>query len=188
MQQNTIVHKYWYWDKGLSDDLCDKAISEIQESKLQKGEIFGHDGESEKVDLKIRDSNIIFPDQNHWLEGILFNHAVYANMNANWNYFIERAEGLQLTEYGEQGHYDWHEDWNPYVEKGALIRKLSVVCLLSDQSEFEGGEFQVKGGTNIPLKKGSIIVFPSYVTHRVAPVLSGRRMSAVTWILGRNTL
>ena len=34
------------------------------------------------------------------------------------------------------------------------------------------------------LSKGSIIVFPSFVWHRVKPVTSGTRYSLVAWHLG----
>ena len=34
------------------------------------------------------------------------------------------------------------------------------------------------------LKQGSFIMFPSYMKHRVTPVTSGTRYSAVTWAYG----
>ena len=34
-------------------------------------------------------------------------------------------------------------------------------------------------------KKGTVIVFPSFVWHRVKPVLSGTRYSLVCWSLGQ---
>ena len=35
------------------------------------------------------------------------------------------------------------------------------------------------------LKKGGIVVFPSFVWHRVKPVTKGIRYSLVVWILGQ---
>ena len=35
-------------------------------------------------------------------------------------------------------------------------------------------------------KKGSLILFPAYLGHRVRPVTSGVRYSIVTWILGNS--
>ena len=80
------------------------------------------------------------------------------------------------------------------------IRKLSVTCQLSDQTEYKGGELEfdfrnydpymrdevehVKQAKDI-LTKGSIIVFPSFVWHRVKPVTEGTRYSLVLWNLGR---
>jgi PKHD-type hydroxylase len=187
MQSEIQLPKYWIWEDGLSHELCNMAIADLEKSNKMTGKI--HGSEEETVDLNIRDSKIFFPELNYWLEGILFNYATYANINANWNYSVDKAEGVQLTEYGQKGHYDWHEDWNPFDGK-PLIRKLSVVCLLTDPSEFEGGDFEFKShnGGVVPLKKGSVVVFPSFLSHRVAPVISGKRISAVTWILGKNTL
>ena len=43
-----------------------------------------------------------------------------------------------------------------------------------------------KNVKNVPefRKKGSIIVFPSFIYHRVTPVTEGTRYSLVTWNLG----
>ena len=34
------------------------------------------------------------------------------------------------------------------------------------------------------LPKGSIVIFPSYIWHRVSPVTKGTRLSLVQWNLG----
>lgn len=178
---------YWYWEKGLSENLCDLAVSEMNDMDKKEAKIGNDDG---GIDKNIRISKCVFPDENYWLEGILLNYALYANINAGWNYSVDMSEKIQLTEYTETGHYDWHEDWNPYVYPGFPVRKLSIVCMLSDPSDFEGGQLEFKpcyGGV-IPLKKGSVVVFPSHVSHRVTPVTSGIRRTAVSWIKGKMTL
>jgi PKHD-type hydroxylase len=65
-------------------------------------------------------------------------------------------------------------------------RKLSLVCQLSDPSEYEGGELQINTGEIFtPEKqKGTVILFPSYLLHRVTPVTKGTRRSLVLWIEG----
>ena len=80
------------------------------------------------------------------------------------------------------------------------IRKLSMTCQLTDGSEYKGGELEFDFRNYDPhmrdelkhrvqckeiLPKGSIIVFPSFVWHRVKPVTSGTRYSLVVWHLGR---
>ena len=60
-------------------------------------------------------------------------------------------------------------------------------CLLSDSSEFEGGSFQMQTGDtpyDVELKKGDIVIFPSYKLHRVSPVTKGVRHSLVAWAHG----
>jgi len=96
---------------------------------------------------------------------------------------------------------DWHCDsWaTPYDERNnpdfrGKIRKLSVSCLLSDPKDYKGGdlEFQIRNqddptivnNTEHIRKRGSIIVFPSFVWHRVKPVTEGTRYSLVIWNLG----
>ena len=67
-------------------------------------------------------------------------------------------------------------------------RKLSLSMLLSDPSEFEGGEFQVKTDDDnvkqLETVKGRAWFFPSYTLHRVAPVTKGVRRSLVLWVGG----
>lgn len=61
------------------------------------------------------------------------------------------------------------------------IPSVSVVGLLNDS--FTGGEFVMFKDTDMKLKKGDIIVFPSnyLYPHRVEKVKSGVRVSFVTW-------
>ena len=129
-----------------------------------------------------------------------------ANKNAGWNFDWERSESCQFTKYKLNQYYDWHCDsWDkPYDRPGApdhgCIRKLSMTCQLTDGSEYKGGELEFDFRNYDPhmrdeskhriqckeiLPKGSIIVFPSFVWHRVKPVTSGTRYSLVVWHLGR---
>ena len=74
-----------------------------------------------------------------------------------------------------------------------------MTCQLTDGSEYEGGELEFDFRNYDPhmrdeakhlkqaeeiLPKGSIIVFPSFVWHRVKPVTKGTRYSLVMWNLG----
>lgn len=82
------------------------------------------------------------------------------------------------------GHYDWHLDRGGL---GIAPRKLSAVIQLSDPNEYEGGDLQLYVGsepTNIKKQKGLVVVFPSFVLHRVTPVTGGTRRSLVAWLSG----
>jgi len=96
----------------------------------------------------------------------------------------EMVEQIQYTVYNssDRGYYDWHIDMGP----GKARRKLSLVCQLSDPSEYEGGELQINTGNIIVTEKekGTVIMFPSYLLHRVTPVTKGTRRSLVLWIEG----
>ena len=116
----------------------------------------------------------------------------------------DRSEYCQFTKYKLNQYYDWHCDSNdkPYETEGpdnGKIRKLSMTCQLTDGSEYTGGELEFDFRNYDPhmreedkhlrrakeiLPKGSIIVFPSFVWHRVKPVTKGTRYSLVMWNLG----
>ncbi len=94
-------------------------------------------------------------------------------------------EDLQYTVYeADGGHYGWH------VDKGGnspAPLKLSRVLHLSDPSEYEGGDLQIRTGPEpltLEKKQGMVNCFPSYVLHQVTPVTRGTRRSLVAWLCG----
>ena len=68
------------------------------------------------------------------------------------------------------------------------MRKLSLTILLSDPSEFDGGDLIVWGSptTQITTEKklGRAYAFPSFIPHHITPVTSGIRKSLVIWVVG----
>lgn len=85
---------------------------------------------------------------------------------------------------GERGdHYDWHRDT---VHSGDYGRKLSFSIQLTDGNEYEGGdlEFLPPSEATGLRKKGNIVLFPAFYTHRVIPVTKGIRNVIVGWIYG----
>jgi PKHD-type hydroxylase len=97
-------------------------------------------------------------------------------------------EPMQLGIYtaDEKGHYDWHTDAS--VHDRNPPRKLSMVLMLSDSSEYQGGQLQVKPLSDnfmtLDQAKGRAWFFPSYVLHRVTPVTRGTRKTIVLWVGG----
>ena len=160
---------------------------------------------------KKRKSEIVWLND-EWIYKEIQPYIHEANRRAGWNFDWDWSESCQFTKYGVGQYYGWHCDsWDrPYErEQNAdgtfppdhgKIRKLSVTISLTDPEEYEGGnlEFdfrnQVDWEKNTQLKvkecfeirpRGSIIVFPSFVWHRVKPVTKGTRYSLVIWNLGK---
>ena len=109
----------------------------------------------------------------------------------NLNHFmfdgVKLTEPAQFTEYPKRGFYDWHMDLNPFGQTGQHpIRKISMTCLLSDPSEFTGGDlaFDDTGKNKVVLKQGQAVFFASFMRHRVEPVKKGIRRSLVMWFGG----
>lgn len=171
----------WYL-ANVSPEVCDRLISELS-SLPSKDATMGIDGK--ELQHNTRNTNVRFAQPNHWFEPSLKQVAHEGNSTCKWDYDVTGNEAIQFAEYGVEQHYHWHTD--TFTLAGAPTeRKLTVVCLLNDPSEFEGGKFEMRlySEYTAPLVKGSVIAFPSILEHRVTPVLAGVRHSATMWLNG----
>jgi len=182
---STLVnYAYWKWDAVLSKETCKAALEQIDWAVAGSGTI-GQEAHP-VVDLKLRRTDVVWQDPMQPLGCIARCYIDQANQSAGWGYNFTSQENTQIGRYKstDEGHYDWHIDAGP--PQNGIQRKLSCVILLNDPSEFEGGILQLKGmeDQNLLDKQGSIIVFPSFIEHKVTPVTKGVRYSAVTWASG----
>lgn len=99
---------------------------------------------------------------------------------------IASEEPIQYAEYhADGGHFHFHLDLGPKPPLNR--RKISVTLQLTGPDEYEGGDFQILSGTDaqtLPKRRGTVLLFPSYLLHRVTPVTAGTRKSLVIWIGG----
>ena len=107
----------------------------------------------------------------------------------NGNHFgfdgMQITEQAQYTEYPVGGFYDWHVDNDVNMQNEPPVRKISMTCLLSPESEFEGGDLELQSeGKVAKIKHGHAIFFASFIRHRVKPVIKGNRKSLVMWFGG----
>jgi len=84
------------------------------------------------------------------------------------------------------GQYDWHGDaMDTHPTKDS---KLTVVVSLS--SNYEGGDLEFFINKPRPINElrtaGTVLIFPSYIQHRVTPVTKGVRKTLSLWIEGPN--
>jgi PKHD-type hydroxylase len=175
--------------------LTDEQIKEMNlnpVNKLKKKEI---------NDLKKRRNSSVAFLNDTWIFREIHPYINQANRSAGWNFDWDFSESCQFTKYKLNQFYDWHADsfLEPYNKPQIpnnhdKIRKISVTCSLSYPKDYEGGEleFQTRNDTDPTktikcteiLPRGSIVVFPSFVWHRVKPVTKGTRYSLVIWNLG----
>lgn len=186
IERLTVTYPYVYWDDAFSAQQLDEIVKYCESVELDRAETMGGDTE------KKRRSNVkFFPrdDNNAWIFDQLNN--TIQIVNERWyEYDLNGYESFQFTTYTaeEAGHYDWHMDMSMGTNAlGPETRKLSMTMLLSD--DHEGGGFQICTGDQtetevVNNKKGRMIFFPSFMSHRVMPVTKGVRKSLVIWILG----
>jgi PKHD-type hydroxylase len=178
-----------FWEGFLTPEDINLLLSQPEWLNLQTGCV-GGSGPS-GVNLAVRESQISWlgakPELAHIWEKLA---EAVAEVNRRFFHFDLTGfhEPMQLGLYTEekQGHYDWHIDAS--LDDCHVPRKLSLAMLLSDPSEFEGGEFQVKTcndtAQTLECKKGRAWFFSAYTLHRVAPVTKGVRRSLVLWVGG----
>tara|TARA_R110001592_G_scaffold132413_2_gene346977 strand:+ start:7735 stop:8364 length:630 start_codon:yes stop_codon:yes gene_type:complete len=204
-----LFNHYWYFESALTPRFCDDVIAYANKQKEVMALTGGYQSKNlSKKEIKNvqkkRKSDLVWLDDT-WIYKELHPYVHEANARAGWNFEWDHSESCQFTKYKHNQYYDWHCDsWNkPYKKKGpsnGKIRKLSMTCQLTDGSEYRGGELEFDFRNYDPhmrdesqhlkkakeiLSKGSIIVFPSHVWHRVKPVTSGTRYSLVVWHLGK---
>ena len=196
-----LKNYYWYFTSALSKEVCNKIIELGLSKPTQKG-VVGVNKDKFNFSKKTRDSDVTWLDDK-WVYNYLQPFVQTANKNAGWNFDWNFSESCQFTIYGKNQHYNWHTDMKPepYSENfdninyRNKIRKLSMTVSLTDKEEYVGGdlEFDFKdtknNKKNIKICKeiwprGSIVVFPSFVWHRVKPVTKGTRYSLVMWSIG----
>ena len=198
-----LTNYYWYFQSAVPARICDEIVK-YGKSISDQMAVTGGYGQGKNLnkkqikDLKQkRDSNIVWMND-RWIYKEIQPYVHQANANAGWNFQWDFSESCQFTKYEKGQFYDWHCDSSE--KEGPKIRKISMTCQLTDGSEYEGGELEFDFRNYDPhmrdeskhriqckeiLPKGSIIVFPSFVWHRVKPVTSGTRYSLVVWHLGR---
>ena len=181
---------YWKWDNALKPKRC----KEIIDSAGDTFENAGLGDAKTRLDDEVRKTLI------HWSEEQdLFNmvndFGNTANSKGQWGLETSAMESIQIGQYPTGGHYNWHVDGvgiepinapeNEFLH--GKTRKISFVLWLND--DFEGGEFEFhKSHTKdnvIKPKQGTIVLFPSWIMHRVKPVKKGTRYSAVSWLVGK---
>ena len=136
----------------------------------------------EKV-VSIRNVDVYPIDERYsWVDESILDLIIMYNKEYNYDLsgLFERPQLLKYT--APSAGYDWHVD----IGNGdASTRKLGFSILLND--DFEGGEFLVfnNGIQTINLEKNQILLFPSFLPHKVNPIIQGERWALVCWIHGR---
>ena len=164
---------------------CQLIIKAGQSQPRQEGEVGG--GKGGTVDTKTRLSHISWIPFNVLPE--MYKILDRAMHQTNGNHFgfenMQITEYAQFTEYSDGGFYDWHIDSDVNCVNEPPVRKISMTCLLSHESEFEGGGLELMSeGKFARPKQGHAIFFASFIRHRVVPVTKGTRRSLVMWFGG----
>jgi PKHD-type hydroxylase len=167
-------------------EACALLVGELAARGLEPGRVVAH---GEAVDRFVHTA---FLPRDHWAAQVVVGAAEQANDAMGWGYALTGVETLQLGVYGGGDRHGWHMDT---LSHGELVRKLTVVVQLDDGADYVGGDLELlRFGSDVPSaievpaeamrQRGTAIVFPSYVLHRVTPVTAGQRRTLVGWLVG----
>ena len=167
-----------------------EKIREIEELQTFQQGIVGTSTMSPEDMKKARDSSVFFMNHDEntdWLYQKMGSLIGTANKD-HFMYNVDDFGPMQYTKYELNGHYTWH--WDVFFGYQIKQRKISVVVMLNEPEDYEGGDFQICINGNldeiktIRPKKGDALFFASWMPHRVTSVTSGERNTLVTWVTG----
>jgi len=190
-----------------TEEECNQIINtaindwEERESMIQRDK----DGKIEQnfqQDLDYRNTTLFIPPKpEEWLFSKILSTIMNFNNNPEGYGFdihglaeppnVMRYMAPDIDKHGKPGKYDWHMDVGP----GSVpsMRKISYSILLNP-GEYEGGELAFHIGRSMDPHPGqtgkealgSMVLFPSYMVHRVLPMTKGTRYVIVGWAHGNS--
>tara|TARA_R100001460_G_scaffold69183_1_gene109751 strand:+ start:3134 stop:3703 length:570 start_codon:yes stop_codon:yes gene_type:complete len=159
----------------------------FKEQKFKEGSL--HTSEGNETNKGVRDVDILeLSNMSESLSNVHWaNFLRYLITNQMSNYVREFPDiakatifDLQALRYGVGGHYNFHVDDGP-----GLNRKYSSILMLNN--DYEGGQlaFKIDGEIKtIENKPGQLVIWPSnfMFPHAVTPMTKGVRYSVVSWM------
>jgi hypothetical protein len=166
----------------VTESFCNNLITTYSQNNIKKEPPHIGNDSVGSINKSIRDTERVLLPRHTGIGATL----TATGLNANhywWKYNITHSNQTEFLIYKPDGHYQAHVDTVP--EHSDETRKLTALAFLND--DYEGGKFFLNADGRPyypPQEKGTVLVFPSYMIHGVAPVTKGIRYSAVTWLVG----
>lgn len=177
-------HLEWmHCAEKLTGDECDRIISACRQFDIVEPTVVG---EYRLPGHRQADARMLaVNEQTAWFFELFCRVAEQATEKA---YLLSLSGITRPPQYVEyhvgRGEFGWHNDYSHGLADAP--RKLTIILQLSDPSDYQGGLLQIMNNEveTAPVERGSIIVLPSILTHRVTPVTCGVRRALVCWIAG----
>ena len=183
------MNTYCYsWQSELSSEHCKTIKALFFEGKPKQAGV----GNVANIDKSMRSSNILpcpyDSDNGIYLNRIIRKYITMANREC-FGVQLNGFQEFQVAKYNKGDFYNYHMDSNIYDNSSQ--RKLSITVQLSDSADYVGGDFQFSSDVGkldekTLREKGTILVFPSFLYHRITKVTQGERFSLVGWYEGND--
>lgn len=164
-----------YTEKVLDDIVVKHILNFYEFCEFRDGSATG----SKTKDIK---NNVELYDKNHKPAlDKLFLSKIQNSVFIRENLLASRFSIPMFLKYDEDMHYSFHND---FFQQNGVKTDYSVTVFLSDPSEYEGGELNIKVGNQDLIYKeepGTAIIYPTGLWHTVNQVKSGSRKVVVFW-------
>jgi PKHD-type hydroxylase len=165
---------------------CDRIVATFFKSEGRMGAV-----DEGTVDLSVRSvkyRELLFSPDLQWIADRILQKVIEVNNNL-YRFQLARIDEFKVLEYNSGDFYDWHIDLGKY--ETACTRKISIIVFINDRHEYEGGQLiwhmtDFKDKVIITQQKGSIVLFPSFMPHKVEKVTSGTRKVLLAWVHGNS--
>lgn len=164
---------------------CRDIIATAERKQFQEaGLVKGHFDEDIRI---VHTAWLDDEEETAWIFRRLFELVLKTNRQHFQFHLDAFAERIQIARYDAclGSHFDWHADWG--TGTFASKRKLTLIVQLSDPASYQGGLLCYNAAgveETASTTMGSVILFPSFVLHKVSQMTSGLRYSLTTWIHG----
>ncbi len=165
---------YFYWNEVLSKEEIKNINSLLDKHKKEKEPTFAKARESKKT-------STVYPIKIKFLKEklnkILYNITLVNQDRYGYDlYDFHDDDEFNYNIYKKDEEYEWHTDGETF--KASDI-KLTALINISEKP-FSGGEFNLLNSKNVTLASelsnpGSMIVFNSFILHKVDPITKGTR-------------
>mgnify|MGYP001264439169 FL=1 len=186
VNSNKSIHPLTFVGRKIIDN---KLISDVEkyidQQELEESKIL-------HTNRDLVDSNKVRSGKIHWMRDESYRNflmPIYQEIcfkvrqvnDGMWRYNYSGYDPFQYSEYNVGDHFNWHID---QIEVRGESRKVSFSLGVSDESEYEGGDLVFKTAEeedHYKLGRGDLIVFPSWMLHKVTPITKGKRRVIVGW-------
>lgn len=172
-------------------DECDEIVNFLEKKYILRPSTVSQSN----LDKNYRSSENAFfkiDSESQWIFDRI-NEGIEKANDEFFNFDLDGYQNIQYTKYKVNDFYDYHMD-NPlsivdYKDIDHCTRKISASILLDSMNQdFEGGNLMIKTDRNTNdsnLKiKGHMLLFPSFMLHKVTSITKGIRRSLVIWVTG----
>lgn len=165
------------YENVFDDETIKYILDNIDENHYRDGRVSA----GARVNKKQKNRKDLFINEEFILRKIdnCMYSKIYHDVKENFS-DIKYRERWKLGKYlgDDNGFYNVHRDDSDET----AFRSTSMVCALSDENDYEGGELCFDNlNIQLKLKKGSIVVFKSSLFHHVTPVTSGIRIVLISF-------